>query len=81
MSTIAYVYTKPSNIEFVLPYSDSVDIKMCVKVGPKMTDVIIKDISDTSFVMIDIDDIDWLKQVLTDIQNLAKLGEKDKTIT
>lgn len=68
----AYIYTKIKEIAFSLPYSDGSGDRVVVKIDGKMLDVQIHGASD--YVLIAVEDIEWLRQSLLDVQNLLKIG-------
>jgi len=80
MSKYAYINTVPDSIKFSLPYSDNEHSeRLVVKIENKKTDVIVKQGSD--YVLIPVEDIDWLRQALDDIKSIIKMNEPEKIKT
>lgn len=70
----AYINTVPNSIKFSLPFSDNSGERLEVSLSGKKTDVNIKDGSDS--ILIPIEDIEWLREVLNDINQIIKMDVK-----
>lgn len=76
MSKHAYINTVPDEIKFSLPYSDSSGERLTVKIEGKKTDVVIRQGSD--YILVPVEDIDWLREALDDIKSIVKMNEPPK---
>lgn len=70
-----YIRTAPDKVVFTIPYSDMSGDKIKVSLSGKKTDVEIKTFDS---VLIDVEDIDWLRQVLDDIKSFIELDKEEK---
>lgn len=67
------IKTKPSIIRFSLPFTDDSGDRLYVRKDANIFDVCIGDIS--SQILIRVEDINWLIQVLIDVQQITKMSQ------
>lgn len=67
----AYINTIPDEIQFSIPYEDGGGKSLIVSIDEKKANVIIIQGNDT--VLVGIKEIDWLRQVLSDIESIVKM--------
>jgi len=68
----AHINTVPDSISFSLPYSDNSGERLTVSISVKKKDVFIKDSGEG--VLIRVEDIEWLREALSDINQIIKMG-------
>jgi hypothetical protein len=72
MQKSAYIKTPPKSIKFSLPYSDGSGERLVVSIDSKMKDVRIATIDS---MLIEVEDIQWLRQALDDIDEVVKMND------